>query len=90
MSTPEEASPHADTPSARTLARTTAPLIAMGASWAVRKAMVKAYEARTGKPAPVIYSREASVVSKVLWAATLAGVVALSEVVVWKMLADDD
>ena len=90
MSTPEATSPQAAASSPRTLARTAAPLIAMGASWAVRKGMIKGYEARTGRPAPVIYSREASMVSRVLWAATLAGAVALIEVVVWQMLSDHE
>jgi hypothetical protein len=74
----------------RSMARATAPLIAMGATWAVRKGMISIYEARTGKPAPVIYSREASVVSKVVWAAAMAGVIAVVEVVVMQLLDSDD
>jgi hypothetical protein len=80
----------AATTSDRPLARVTAPLIAMGASWAVRKSMISIYEARTGKPAPVIYSREASLTSKVVWAAAMAGVIALVEVVVMQFLDSDD
>ncbi len=72
--------------STRNMARTAAPLIALATTWVVRKAMMKAYEGRTGKPAPVIYSRDASVVSKVLWAATMAATVALVEIVVTQVL----
>jgi hypothetical protein len=72
--------------STRNMARSAAPLIALGTTWVVRKAMMKAYEGRTGKPAPVVYSREASVVSKVIWAATMAATVALIEIVVTQVL----
>jgi hypothetical protein len=56
----------------------------------VRKAMMKGYEARTGKPAPVIYSREASMTSKVLWAAAVAATIALIEVVAWQLFDSDE
>jgi hypothetical protein len=73
------------------MTRAAAPLIALATTWVVRKAMMKAYEGRTGKPAPVIYSRDASVASKVLWAATMAATVALIEIVVTQVLdAYDD
>jgi hypothetical protein len=68
------------------MARTAAPLIALATTWVVRKAMMQAYEARTGKSAPVIYNRDASVVSKVLWAATMAATVALIEIAVTQVL----
>ncbi|MCU0263105.1 MAG: hypothetical protein MUF09_05445 [Candidatus Nanopelagicales bacterium] len=77
--------------STRTALRTARPLITVGATWVVRKGMMKAYEARTGRPAPVIYSREASMLSKVLWAATMAATIAAIEIIVWQILdADDD
>jgi hypothetical protein len=72
------------------MARAGAPFITLGSTWVVRKAMMRAYEARTGRPAPVVYSREASVVSKVLWAATMAATIAIIEVVVWQILESDD
>jgi hypothetical protein len=72
----------------RALLKTMAPVVVMGATWAARKGMVKAYEAKTGRHAPVVRSRESSVVTKVLWAAALAGVVALIEIVVWQVLDD--
>jgi hypothetical protein len=76
--------------SARTMARAAAPLITLGATFVVRKLMMRTYEARTGKPAPVVYSREASAVSKVLWAATMAATIAVIEVVVWQIFESDD
>lgn len=81
--------PIQDSSRERSVARMAAPLVAMGATWAVRKALIKGFEAGTGRPAPVIHSREASVAAKIAWAATLAGVIALVEIVVWKVLDDD-
>ena len=76
--------------STRSALRTARPLITLGATWVVRKGMMKGYEARTGKPAPVIYSRDASVVSKVLWAAGMAATIAAIEIVLWQILDSDD
>jgi hypothetical protein len=76
--------------SARGALQTARPLITLGATFVVRKAMMKGYEARTGKPAPVIYSRDASVVSKVLWAAGMAATIAAIEIVLWQILDSDD
>jgi hypothetical protein len=75
--------------SARGALQTARPLITLGATYAVRKGMMKGYEARTGKPAPVIYSRDASVVSKVLWAAAMAATIAAIEIVLWQILDSD-
>jgi hypothetical protein len=71
------------------LLHTATPLITMGATWAARKSMIKVYEAATGRPAPLVRSRESSVAAKILWAAALAGVVALVEVVIWQVLDDE-
>ncbi len=76
--------------STRATLQTVRPLITLGATWAVRKGLIRGYEARTGKAAPVVYSREASVASKVLWAAAMAASIALIEVVLWKVLDSDD
>ena len=76
--------------STRVALRTAAPLITMGATWAARKGMTKAYEARTGKPAPGIHSREAFVATKVLWAAAIAGIVALIDIAIWQLLDDEE
>ena len=59
--------------SARATARTLAPVLSMGATWAARKGMIKAYESKTGKPAPLVRSRQAPVLEKVLWAAAMSG-----------------
>ena len=72
--------------SARAALQSAPPLITSGATWAVRKGLIRGYEARTGKPAPVVYSREASVASKVIWAATMAATIALIEAVLWQIL----
>lgn len=80
----------ATTDSPFSMARTAAPLITLGATWAVRKVMMKAYESATGQPAPVVYSSEASTVAKIVWAATMAATIASIEIVVWKVLAEDD
>ncbi|MDH3958825.1 MAG: hypothetical protein OEV20_06180 [Actinomycetota bacterium] len=87
-SAPAPASDPAASP--RVMARTAAPLITLGATWAVRKLMMKAYESATGHPAPVVYSSEASTVAKIVWAATMAATIASIEIVVWKVLAEDD
>lgn len=76
--------------SARGALQTARPLITLGATFVVRKAMMKGYEARTGKPAPVIYSRDASMVSKVLWASAMAATIAVIEIVLWQILDSDD
>jgi hypothetical protein len=76
--------------SARVALRTARPLITLGMTWLVRKGAMRGYEARTGKPAPVLYNREASMFSRVLWAAGMAGTIALVEVVLWQILGDDE
>ncbi len=73
----------------RTTLRAAAPLVAMGATWAVRKGMVKGYEKSTGHAAPVVRSSEATLLQKVLWAAAVAGAIALIEVVVWSFFDDE-
>jgi hypothetical protein len=76
--------------SARSALMTARPLITLGATWAVRKGLMRGYEARTGKPAPVVYNSDASMVSKVLWAATMAATIALIEVVLWQVFESDE
>lgn len=73
----------------RQAARAAAPLITMGATWAVRRAMISVYESRTGKPAPLMASRNGSVLTRVLWAASLAAVMTLVETLVVRALEDD-
>lgn len=74
----------------RAVLRTAAPLVSVGAAWAVRRAMVAVYESRTGKPAPLVASHERSVVAKVLWAASVAALVALIEGLVIAALGEEE
>lgn len=76
--------------SMRSALQTARPLISLGATWTVRKALMRGYEARTGKPAPVVYNRDASVLSKVLWSATMAATIALVEAVLYQLLDSDE
>jgi hypothetical protein len=66
-----------------------APLIAMGAAWGIRKAMAKGFESRTGRPAPLVRSRQAPILEKILWAAAMASMLALVEALVYKVLDDE-
>ncbi len=81
----------------KSTARMLAPIVVLGATWAARKGMNKGYEAATGHVAPRAAEREPSLVSKVLWAAAMAGVVVLVESLIWSAidafdgeLAEDD
>jgi hypothetical protein len=67
-----------------------APLLNFGLTWGVRKAMIKTYESRTGRPAPMVHTRNGSVLETVLWAASIAAVLALIETMVIRTLADDE
>lgn len=78
------------TSSARTALQTARPLISLGATWAVRQGIIRGYEARTGKSAPVVYNREASLRAKILWSATMAATIALVEVILWQLLDSDE
>ena len=76
--------------SARSTARALAPVVQLGATWAARKGMIKAYESGTGRPAPVVRSTQSRLVEKVLWAATMAAVMVLVEVIVYKAAGLDE
>jgi hypothetical protein len=76
--------------SRRETLRTVAPLLNFGLTWGVRKGMIKAYESRTGRPAPLVHTRNGSVLATVAWAASIAAVLALVETLVIRALADDD
>ncbi|MCU0300346.1 MAG: DUF4235 domain-containing protein [Candidatus Nanopelagicales bacterium] len=80
----------APTRNVRATARSVAPLITMGAAWGARKAMSKGFEAKTGRPAPLVRSRHASIVEKILWAAAMASVLALIEALVYRALDDEE
>ena len=76
--------------SARATARTLAPVLSMGSTWAARKGMIKAYESKTGKPAPLVRSRQAPVLEKVLWAAAMSALIVLIEAIVWKAVGEEE
>lgn len=95
MTTTEQtaAQPALPTPSTETrrnLTRAAVPLITLAATYVARKGMIKGYESSTGKKAPLIHSRNGSVMTKVAWAATMAAVITLIEVVVWNVLDGED
>ncbi len=75
-----------DTKPARMSANTVAPLVTMGTTLVLRKALIAGYESATGKPAPVVHNRDASVTERVVWAATMGAAIALIEIVVWRAL----
>ncbi len=72
--------------SVRRTATAVAPLVTMGTTWVLRKALMTGYESATGRPAPVIHNREASVTERVVWAAAMGAAIALIEIVVWRAL----
>lgn len=76
-------------PSARQVIRQLSPLITITTTWMVRKAMVNAYQRRTGQPAPLIYASGVSPVRKVIWSAIMAGTVALIEIVILELAGED-
>ena len=76
--------------SARSTARALAPVVQLGATWAARKGMIKAYESKTGKPAPLVRSRQAPVLEKVLWAAAMSALIVLIEAIVWKAVGEEE
>ncbi|MGB7979248.1 MAG: DUF4235 domain-containing protein [Candidatus Nanopelagicales bacterium] len=80
----------ASTHDTRSLAANAAPAISLGVAWAARKGMSKAYEARTGNPAPIIARRDASIMRRILWASAMAATVALVEILIWHLLDPDD
>lgn len=68
-------------------ARTWAPLVAIGATWAVRKAMSTAYARRTGHAPPMPDDTEVSLARALGWAVTTAVISVTIEVVVTRAAA---
>lgn len=68
-------------------ARTWAPLIALGATWAVRKGMSSAYSRRTGHEPPTPEDTEVSLARALGWAVTTAVISVAIEVVVTRAAA---
>lgn len=68
-------------------ARTWAPIVALGATWAVRKAMSTAYSRRTGHAPPTADDTEVSLTRALGWAVTTAVISVAIEVVVTRAAA---
>ncbi|MGV1005286.1 MAG: hypothetical protein ACOYEV_11095 [Candidatus Nanopelagicales bacterium] len=64
--------------------RSLTPVITMLAAYGIRKLMTSGYEHRTGKPAPLVSSQEASVGSRVMWTVAVGATVALAESLIWE------
>jgi hypothetical protein len=73
-------------------ARTVAPLVALGATWAVRKVMTTAYTSRTGHEPPQSDDPEVPLVKILMWAVSTSVVSAAVEVIIIRVVAslDDD
>lgn len=75
--------------SRRSALQASAPLLNLGAAWAVRSVMIRVYEARTGKQAPLVHTRNGSLLATVAWAASVAAAMALVEGLIIRALSDD-
>ena len=72
---------------APTAAKVAAPLLAIGATWAVQRGLEKAYVMATGHAPPRASDPHASMRRIILWAATTAVAVAVVNVVIDRMTA---
>jgi hypothetical protein len=70
----------------RNAMKTLTPLITTGVTFAVRKSLTAIYKAKTGREAPTLFNREASIASRVLWSAAVAGFITLAEVIMLEVL----
>ena len=70
-----------------TMIKMATPFIALGAAWAVRTLLEKAYTASKGSPPPKASDPDASLRQVILWAAATAAAVAVVNVVVDRMTA---
>ena len=64
-----------------------APLVVMGATWGVRKALDNGYRRFTGHSAPNAHDTQISLGSALAWAAITAASAAVVEVAVFRFLA---
>ena len=71
-------------------ARTVAPLVALGATWAVRKVMTSAYKARTGHLPPPTDDPEVALGKILVWTMTTAVVSAAVEVIIIRVVEGFD
>jgi hypothetical protein len=64
-----------------------APLVVMGATWGVRKALDNGYRRFAGHSAPNAHDTQISLVSALAWAAVTAASAAVVEVAVYRFVA---
>lgn len=67
-------------------ARTVAPLVALGATWAVRKVMTAAYKSRTGHEPPQSDDPEVALVKILMWTISTSVVSAAVEVIIIRVV----
>lgn len=67
-------------------ARTVAPLVALGATWAVRKVMTSAYKSRTGHEPPQSDDPEVTLGKILAWAIATSVVSAAVEVIIIRVV----
>jgi hypothetical protein len=72
---------------ASTILKVAAPIIAIGATWAVRKLLERAYASTTGGQPPRASDPDASMRQVILWAMATAAAVAVVNVAVDRMTA---
>jgi len=64
-----------------------APLLVMGATWGVRKALDNGYRRFTGHSAPTAHDNQISLASALAWAAVTAASAAVVEVAIFRFVA---
>lgn len=70
------------TPDPNMVFKVAAPIIAIGATWAVRKAMEKSYSGLTGNPPPRANDPDQGLTRVLLWATATAAAIAIVDVVI--------
>jgi hypothetical protein len=67
-----------------------APLIAAAVTWGAPRVLGAAYQAGTGRRAPSITSTRYSLLAKVAWAMAVAGLVAVTQAVIFQTIEDTE
>ena len=67
-----------------------APFIAAAVTWGAPRVLGAAYQAGTGRRAPTISSRRYSLVAKVAWSMAVAGMVTLTQALIFQTIEDSD
>jgi hypothetical protein len=74
--------------SAQTAVHVAAPIVTAAVTWAGPRVLGAAYRAGTGRRAPTVTSARYSVLSKVAWAMAVAGLVALTEALIFQTIRE--